>query len=64
MTPRSRYRWMIVGIVQLAIAIWLWQLALPQASGSLRAHLVMAGLASAALGAYSAAQGRSNRRDP
>ena len=55
---------MIIGIAQFVVAIWLWQLALPQVSGSLRSHLVMAGLASAALGAYSAAQGLANRTGP
>ena len=60
MTPRSSYRWMIIAILQLIIAIWLWQLALP-ISGSLRSHLFLAGLASATLGSYSVARGLCER---
>lgn len=62
MTPPSRYRWLIVGMLQLILALWLWQLALPQVSGSLRTHLVLAGIASAALGAYCAEHGLKDRQ--
>ena len=54
---------MIIAMLQLIIAIWLWQLALP-VSGSLRSHLFLAGLASASLGAYGAARGLCDRTRP